>query len=194
MFGTDSRVAQFITNRNVHELTNWCESGYNAVLAADKEYSKRFAIPESIKKTCIKPSGTVSLLTGATPGMHYPESRYYLRRVRLKADSNLVSALISLGYQVEPDVTDPGNTMIVAFPIDIQAGDNNHTKISSSKQSLTMEHGKQVHRDGSIRTLDEVSMWEQLGLAALLQKHWADNQVQYLIKSVCSVSDAYIFM
>jgi ribonucleoside-triphosphate reductase len=28
-----------------------------------------------------------------------------------------------------------------------------------------------------VRTLDEVSMWEQLGLAALLQKHWADNQV-----------------
>ena len=28
-----------------------------------------------------------------------------------------------------------------------------------------------------VRTLDEVSMWEQLGLAALLQRHWADNQV-----------------
>ena len=28
-----------------------------------------------------------------------------------------------------------------------------------------------------MRTLTDVSMWEQLGLAALLQRHWADNQV-----------------
>jgi ribonucleoside-triphosphate reductase len=29
-----------------------------------------------------------------------------------------------------------------------------------------------------VRTLDEVSMWEQLGLAAFLQRYWADNQVK----------------
>lgn len=28
-----------------------------------------------------------------------------------------------------------------------------------------------------VRTLDEVGLWEQLGLAAFLQRHWADNQV-----------------
>ena len=28
-----------------------------------------------------------------------------------------------------------------------------------------------------VRTLNDVSMWEQLSLAAFLQKHWADNQV-----------------
>ena len=28
-----------------------------------------------------------------------------------------------------------------------------------------------------VRTLAEVSMWEQLSLAAFLQKYWADNQV-----------------
>ena len=39
-------------------------------------YSDWFAIPKSIKTTSVKPSGTVSLLVGATPGMHYPESRF----------------------------------------------------------------------------------------------------------------------
>jgi ribonucleoside-triphosphate reductase (thioredoxin) len=29
-----------------------------------------------------------------------------------------------------------------------------------------------------VRTLDEVGMWEQLGLAAFLQRYWADNQVR----------------
>ena len=28
-----------------------------------------------------------------------------------------------------------------------------------------------------VRTLDGVSMWEQLGLAAIAQRYWADNQV-----------------
>ena len=28
-----------------------------------------------------------------------------------------------------------------------------------------------------VRTLDKVSMWEQLSLAALAQRYWADNQV-----------------
>jgi ribonucleoside-triphosphate reductase len=30
---------------------------------------------------------------------------------------------------------------------------------------------------GQVRTLKDVSMWEQLSLAAFLQKYWADNQV-----------------
>ena len=28
-----------------------------------------------------------------------------------------------------------------------------------------------------MRTVADVTMWEQLGIAALLQRHWADNQV-----------------
>ncbi|MFS8159720.1 MAG: hypothetical protein ACMG6E_05815 [Candidatus Roizmanbacteria bacterium] len=44
-----------------------------------REYDKYlsnfvFQIPESIKITSIKPSGTVSLLAGSTPGIHYPLS------------------------------------------------------------------------------------------------------------------------
>ena len=47
-------------------------------------------------------------------------------------------------------VTDP-RTAVVSFPVDSGEG---------------------------VRTVGEVSMWEQLGLAALLQRHWADNQVR----------------
>jgi hypothetical protein len=32
-----------------------------------------------------------------------------------------------------------------------------------------------------IRTVTEVSMWEQLSMAAFMQKHWADNQVSCTI-------------
>ena len=63
-------------------------------------------IPQSIKITSIKPSGTVSLLAGATPGVHFPHSRHYIRRVRLGKNSNLVEPMIKAGYHVEEDVMD----------------------------------------------------------------------------------------
>jgi hypothetical protein len=53
----------------------------------DSVLSKEFNINESIKITSIKPSGTVSLLSGSTPGLHFPHSNHYIRRIRLSADS-----------------------------------------------------------------------------------------------------------
>lgn len=145
-----SGVAQFIARRGVHALREWCDAGYAHVLAADAEFSDAFAVPRSVKVTCVKPSGTVSLLAGATPGMHFPESRFYLRRVRLGAAHELVPALAAAGFHVEPALEDPTRKVVVTFPVDAGEG---------------------------VRTLDSVSMWEQFSLAALLQRYWADNQV-----------------
>ena len=147
-----SGVAQFISQRSLHELKGWLEQGYDAIQRYDKDYSDWFAIPRSIKTTSVKPSGTVSLLAGATPGMHYPESRFYIRRMRLSAASELVKPLIDAGYPIEP-AADGGagsNTVVVEIPVDVGAG---------------------------VRTASQVPMWEQLSLAAFLQRYWADNQV-----------------
>jgi len=144
-----SGIAQFVAARGLPELRKWCEEGYDAIDSYDRRYSDWLAIPRSIKTTCIKPSGTVSLLAGATPGMHYPESRFYRRRVRLPKDSDLIPALEAAGYDLEPAQQEK-DTVIVTFPVDVGAG---------------------------VRTQDELSMWEQLSLAAFLQRHWADNQV-----------------
>jgi hypothetical protein len=144
-----SGIAQFITNRGIETLRDWLEDGYNAIQDYDKVYSDWLAIPRSIKTTSVKPSGTVSLLAGATPGVHYPESRLYIRRIRLAKTSELLKPLEKAGYNIEPAEKDP-STVIVEIPIDVGDG---------------------------IRTASEVSMWEQLSLAAFLQRHWADNQV-----------------
>ncbi|GLE07257.1 hypothetical protein PINS_up017317 [Pythium insidiosum] len=145
-----SGIAQFISEKGLEEFRQWCEAGYDAIQAYDTEISERFAIPRSIKTTSIKPSGTVSLLAGATPGMHYPESRFYIRRMRLDKYSELVPALKAAGYGIEPAVEAPDSTLVVSIPVDVG------------------EH---------IRTLADVSAWEQMSLAAFLQRHWADNQV-----------------
>ena len=84
-----SGIAQFITHRGQGELKHWLEEGYCALQKYDKGYSDWFAVPRSIKTTSVKPSGTVSLLAGATPGLHYPESKFYIRRIRLSNIAHL---------------------------------------------------------------------------------------------------------
>ncbi|HCX23088.1 MAG TPA: fused protease/ribonucleoside-triphosphate reductase [Cytophagales bacterium] len=145
-----SGIAQFVAHHGVGVLQSWMDKGYQHIQQLDKEYSDWMAIPRSIKTTSIKPSGTVSLLAGATPGIHFPESRYYIRRMRLGIDSALVPALEKAGYKLEPAFGSEKSTLVVEIPVDIGEG---------------------------VRTLDKVSMWEQLSLAALAQKYWADNQV-----------------
>lgn len=145
-----SGVTQFISKFGLHELQRWCDRGYDAIQQYDEEFSGAFAIPRSIKTTSVKPSGTVSLLAGATPGMHYPESRFYIRRMRLDIHSDLVPALKRAGYDLEPAVEAPEATLVVSIPVDVGEG---------------------------VRTLGQVSAWEQMALASFLQRYWADNQV-----------------
>ena len=166
-----SGIAQFIADKGIHELHDWCENGYQVIQEADKKFSDWLAIPKSIKTTCVKPSGTVSLLAGATPGMHYPESRFYYRRVRLGITHEAIKPLIEAGYHIEPAVEDPERKVVVTFPVDAAATPTNNQNISSSSNS----------KKHKLRTLDELTMWEQFSLAAFLQRHWADNQVSCTI-------------
>jgi ribonucleoside-triphosphate reductase (thioredoxin) len=144
-----SGIAQFITKHGLDELGIWCDAGYKVLQEWDVIYSDWFAIPRSIKITSVKPSGTVSLLAGATPGIHYPTSLNYIRRVRISKDSELLPPLKLAGNHMEVDVGNE-HTMVVDFYVILEKG---------------------------MRTIEEVSMWEQLALAAFMQRHWADNQI-----------------
>eukprot|EP01083_Nonionella_stella_P069709 186029_1 len=144
-----SGVAQFVSNRGIDALREWCENGYGYIKQLDANYSDWLAVPESKKVTSIKPSGTVSLLAGATPGCHFPVSRFYIRNVRIQKDSPLLKPLEESGYLIEPAAHDR-ESMVVGFPIDVGTG---------------------------VRAESDVSIWEKLHLAAFLQRYWADNQV-----------------
>ena len=91
-------------------LKDFCDAGYNEVRRWDEIYSEWLCIQKSIKVTSVKPSGTVSLVAGATPGIHHPEASTYWRRVRLAKDSVLVKILSDAGYHIEPAISDPDRT------------------------------------------------------------------------------------
>ena len=117
-----SGIAQFIAKFGIHELKDWCNDGYQFLKSYDKIISEKFAIPQSIKLTCIKPSGTVSLLAGSTPGMHFPESRYYIRRVRISNTSELLDPIRQAGYKIEKTIGNEESSVVIEFPIDTGEG------------------------------------------------------------------------
>lgn len=149
-----SGVAQFLAEHNISKLQQWLDHGYGFLRDFDRALSKHFNVSESIKLTSVKPSGTVSLLAGATPGVHYPQSQFYIRRVRIGKMDELIPVLRRSGYKLEQCVYNQGN-YVLEIPVALGKG---------------------------VRTLADVTMWEQLALAAFMQRYWADNQVS------CTVS------
>jgi len=150
---SQSGVVQAFTKHGRRQVYDWCDKAYDRVQDMDEEYSNWLCIPRSVRMTSIKPSGTVSLLNGSTPGIHFPESEYYIRRIRFSNTSDMLDHLSNAGYYMEPDAYSP-NTTVVEFPV----------------QEPYFEKSKK-----------DVSMWEQLEIAAQYQHFWADNSVSVTV-------------
>lgn len=135
-------------------LNDFCDAGYNEIRRWDQVYSEWLCIQNSIKVTSVKPSGTVSLVAGATPGIHYPEASSYWRRARLAKDSPLVKILSGAGFHIEPDIKDQDRTVVVKFGVS----------------------------DERVKPVNDVTMWEQMVNVVDYQRYWADNQVSCTIK------------
>ena len=150
---SQSGVIQAFNKFGRRTMMNWCDDAYKHVGTLDKEYSDWLCVPRSVRMTSIKPSGTVSLLNGSTPGIHYPEDEYYIRRIRFSMTSDILPTLEKAGYKIEKDSYSP-NTMCVEFP---------------------------VHEPFFKKGKREISMWEQLEIAAQYQYYWADNSVSITV-------------
>jgi len=132
----------------------WLDECYIELRRFDKEWSKQRGWLRSIKLTVVKPSGTLSLLAGATPGVHPAYSAFYIRRVRMSSEDKLVRACREAGYHTEYarnfDDSEDRTTMIVSFPCKTP--------------------------DGAILAKD-MDIIKQLDMVVKLQSIWADNAV-----------------
>jgi ribonucleoside-triphosphate reductase len=137
---------------NYTRMTKYLRNGYNIVKEYNVKLSNIAGVPPSIRVTTIKPSGSISLLVGCTSGVHYPVSRYAIRRMRIGKDSPLVKPMIEAGIHSEPDKYSD-NTLVFSFAID----------------------------HGDVRPCEEVSPWEQFSIVAMLQRCYADNCVSATI-------------
>jgi hypothetical protein len=149
-----SGVANFADTRGLPTLRKWMDEGYAIVTNYDKSYSEWLGIRESIKTTTIKPSGTVSILAGESPGVHWtPGGRHFLRTIRFANNDPMLPLFKMANYRVEPEVHSPDTTSVVYFPIEAQA----------------------------VRSEKEVSIYEKMALAATAQRYWSDNSVSVTV-------------
>jgi len=136
------------------EQLSWMSDCYEYLRAFDKQYSLENGFNESIKLTTVKPSGTVSLLPGVTPGIHPGYARHMYRRITIATEHMLVGICKKHGYPVEYkknlDGTEDYGSVIVTFPFEYPE----HTILAK-----------------------EVSAITQLEWVRRLQSEWSDNSV-----------------
>ena len=136
----------------------WLSPTYEHLRGLDQVWSEKHGWPVSKRLTTVKPSGTLSLLAGVTPGVHPGYSRYHIRRVRMSVGDPLLQYCSDKGYNVEwvknLDGTVSDRTKLVEFPCDFPEG------------TLLAEH---------------VSAIQQMNLQRVLQENWADNAVSVTI-------------
>jgi len=136
---------------------DWLDYAYKELKEFDKEWSIQRGWNKSIKLTTVKPSGTLSLLAGSTPGIHPGYSKYYTRRIRMASGDDLIPMCKELGYHVEyvkrfDGSTDHG-TVIVEFPCTV----------------------------GDAIVVSDMPALRQLELLKQLQTIWSDNSVSVTV-------------
>ena len=142
-------IASFTDINGMPTTREWMDEGYKKIRHYDKQYSEWLCVRESIRVTTVKPSGSVSLLSGASPGVHWSVGgEYFLRAIRFGNTDPMLHLFKAAGYKIEDDLVS-ANTTVVYFPVS----------------------------SGHPRSEKDVSLFEKIGLAATTQKYWSDNGV-----------------
>jgi hypothetical protein len=162
---------------------HWLSKTYRGLRAFDKKWSKEREWPLSIKITTVKPSGTLSLLSGATPGVHPAYARYYVRRIRLASDDKLVGALRDLGFPVgflqNQDKSFDRLTSVVEFPC--ESGES-ATLAKDMPAVQQLELVKQIQTNWSDSAVSVTVYYRSEELDAI--REWMRNNYGDSIKSV----------
>jgi ribonucleoside-diphosphate reductase alpha chain/ribonucleoside-triphosphate reductase len=134
------------------------EDCYESLREYDKKWSAKKGYPESIRLTTVKPSGTLSLLSGSTPGVHPAYANYFIRRVRMSSDDALVDTCREANYPIEYarqfDGTEDRSTVVIEFP---------------------------CHINGKTILAKDMTAVKQLELVKQLQTKWSDNSVSVTV-------------
>jgi len=70
------------------------------------EYCDRHGLRRPNRCTGLKPEGTLSLLTGASPGWHPPKAARFIRRVTFAKNDPIALACLDHGYSIVPSQSD----------------------------------------------------------------------------------------
>lgn len=135
------------------------DNAFAAIQKENVDYSAQLGIPESVRTTVVKPSGTQGIIGDCTPGIHPGWSRYEIRRVRFSAADPGIPMLKAAGHYMEPvkrfDGTLDHTTLVVDFYRETPAG----TPVAD----------------------EGYDTWKQLETVLMAQKHWSDQSVSVTV-------------
>ncbi len=118
-------------------------------------YAKDLGVTRPASVSTVKPSGTISLLNGSSPGEHAPWDAFNIRRVRTAVNDPMAYALMDAGVPYELDVYDSTNRMLVfSFPQKAISG-----RVTVQTQTVRDQFERQ----------------------AMLQEYWSDSAVSATI-------------
>jgi len=134
---------------------------YTRLQKANRNYAKELGIPESIRLTVVKPSGTMSKVLDmhGYEGIHAAYSQHYIQRIRFAANDALVPLLAAAGHHIEPVVRFDGTL------------DHNTVVVDFYEQAPT----------GAPVADRDWDTWKQLEVLKMAQKHWADQSVSVTV-------------
>lgn len=142
-----SGIADWCTMITHDRFIRYLRDGYTHVRETNKRFSALSGVAPSLRVTCVKPSGTLSLLANScSPGIHSPTFRYYIRRVRVGADLPIAKFMADHNIRHEPDKYSQ-NTEVFEFVVD----------------------------QSKCKPATEVSIWEQMKRLECLSSEWSDN-------------------
>lgn len=143
-----SGIAGWYDNIPATTFIRLLRQGYKHVRAENARLAREAGVPTSVRVTTIKPSGSISLVAGVSPGMHYPVYSTYLRRIRVGKNAPIADFMIQAGLPYEEDIKDSG-TWVFAVP--------------------TQEKARRGQKD--------ISLWQKASMVKILQRNYADNMV-----------------
>lgn len=191
-----SGIQQAIQKFGHHKfISEFCDKGYEVIKKYDRVYSRWLGIPRSIRMSTVKPSGTVSILAGALPGVHYAHSEFYFRTVRCAASSPLLLPLIKANYRIEYSVTDKDrlNQALKEAGYDADSIKKNYEEVLLGKkwdQGVFEKFGAlggtmvvyfPIKEKNFHKSKFDTTIWEQLSIVREMQYSFSDNAVSCTI-------------
>ena len=105
-----------ILKYNLEEATQYA-------ISKNREVSEKIKINPAARITCIKPSGTTSLVLGTASGIHAWHNDYYLRTMRFGKNEDVAAYLMVNHPELcEDDVLRPNDTVCVRIPVKAPEG------------------------------------------------------------------------
>ena len=173
--------------QSTQEQRSWLDPTYQALKQFDRMWSQERALPVSKRLTTVKPSGTLSILAGVTPGGHPGFSKYHIRRVRMSANDPILEWCQNRGYKWEWQKGFDGEvdtkTAVVEFPVELPEGTVLADRADAISQLQAQAYLQTMWADNAVSITVYYTLEELETIKEYLSIHW-DNikSVSFLLK------------